>query len=117
MSDVVKTKNPKRVAAGKKSAEKRRAERAPKLKQDTSGDYNITKDDDDTSGASSKPTTEAPIEVNVYKNYIPMVIVVGIVGLGGLYVVSRKISVPVEKQAQTEPKVFRSSTPYDPFAD
>ena len=111
MSDVVKTKNPKRVAAGKKSAEKR------KLKQDTSGDYNITKDDDDTSGASSKPTTEAPIEVNVYKNYIPMVIVVGIVGLGGLYVVSRKNSVPVEKQAQTEPKVFRSSTPYDPFAD
>ena len=46
-----------------------------------------------------------------------MVIVVGIVGLGGLYVVSRKNSVPVEKQAQTEPKVFRSSTPYDPFAD
>lgn len=73
-----KTKNPKRVSAGKKGAEakKMKAELKRKeieaMKKENIQLKSITKDDDEVKEVQ---------RVNIYKNYIPLCLI-GVVGLG-----------------------------------
>lgn len=91
MSETVKTKDPRRVSAGKKGAEarKRNAELRRKetetIKKENMELKSITRDDE-----VSSPNSQ---NINIYKNYIPLCITVGVVGIG-LYMYKSKQVVP-----------------------
>lgn len=92
-SEVVKTKDPRRVAAGKKGAEarKRNAELRRKetdtIKKENMELKSITKDDE-----VSSPNSQ---NINIYKNYIPLCITIGVVGLG-LYMYKSTSNKPIQ---------------------
>ena len=102
MSEVndttTKTKDPRRVAAGKKGAEarKRNAELRRKetdtIKKENMELKSITRDDDDVQTNNSQ-------NVNIYKNYIPLCITIGVVGIG-LYMYKSKQVVPQQPMMQ-----------------
>ena len=84
VNETVKTKDPRRVAAGKKGAEarKRNAELRRKetetIKKENMELKQITKDD-------AEPKKDDVINQNIYKNYIPLCFVITVFGIG-LYV-------------------------------
>ena len=107
-AEVIKTKNPKRVSAGKKGAEAKRLKAELKRKEmETMKKENIqlksiTKDDDEVSNI---------VKEVQYKNYIPLCLVVGVVGLG-LYIVKiNKQDAPVvqspARQKEIDPFEFK----------
>ena len=86
----VKTKNPKRVAAGKKSVEARlrnaeaRKKESERLRKENLKLKEITKVDDDDE------ETEEIKEIKVNKNYIPICLtIIGVVG-AGIYFYNKK---------------------------
>lgn len=112
MSDTeVKTKDPRRVSAGKKGAEarKRNAELRRKetdtIKKENMELKSITKDDEVGSPNSQN--------INIYKNYIPLCITVGVVGIG-LYMYKSKQVVPQQPMMQ-QPAPIIQQKEIDPF--
>ena len=105
----LKPKNPKRVAAGKKGAEARwkrmQAQQVPvEQKEDAVEQETVTK-------VTREPQeTESTLKVNVYKNYIPLSVVL-VVGIG-IYMSYNK-PVPIQAKQVTQPPP-QQSTP-DPF--
>ena len=115
MSDTeVKTKNPKRVAAGKKGAEVRkmkaelRRKEADRMKTENmelksvQEPLQITKDEPVHKSDNSQ-------NINIYKNYMPLCITIGVVGLG-LYMYKSNIlgkqPQTVQKQTKKEIDIF-----------
>lgn len=106
---VVHSKNPKRVAAGKKSVEARlrnaeaRKKESERLRKENLKLKEITKVDDD----------EEIKEIKVYKNYIPLSLaIIGVVGGGLYYYINKK------KEPKVEPKekvIFERKKEIDPF--
>ena len=103
-----KTKDPRRVAAGKKGAEarKRNAELRRKetdtIKKENMELKSITKDDDVQTNKQSSQ------DVNVYKNYIPLCIAVGVVGIGLYMYKSKQVAppAPIIQQKEIDPFEF-----------
>ena len=95
--EVIKTKNPKRVSAGKKGAEakKMKAELKRKemeaMKKENIQLKSITKDDDEVKEVQ---------RVNIYKNYIPLCLI-GVFGLGLYMYKSKQVAPVVQKPAPT----------------
>ena len=120
MSDTevneVKTKNPKRVAAGKKGVEVRkmkaelRRKEADRMKTENmelksvQEPLQITKDEPVHKSDNSQ-------NINIYKNYMPLCITIGVVGLG-LYMYKSNILgkqpqvQTVQKQTKKEIDIF-----------
>ena len=127
-----KTKDPKRVAAGKKGVEAKKLKAELKRKEaellkkeimelkskqikkeEVPEPLQITKDDD------NEPLhNEQPLNVNIYKNYIPLCISIVVVGLG-LYVYNSNLKLdkqpeqkqhtpvaPIQKQKEVDPFEF-----------
>ena len=91
MSDEVKTdtevknkpKNPKRVEAGKKGAEAKRLKKVEQQSKPIITEITKNVEEHDTD-------TNVPVKINVYKNYLPIgLMMIGIAGLG-LYVYKNK---------------------------
>ena len=112
-SEVVKTKDPRRVSAGKKGAEarKRNAELRRKetdtIKKENMELKSITKDDEVGSPMQNSQN------INIYKNYIPLCITVGVVGIG-LYMYKSKQVVPQQPMMQ-QPAPIIQQKEIDPF--
>lgn len=112
--EVIKTKNPKRVSAGKKGAEAKRLKAELKrkemeaMKKENIQLKSITKDDDEVSNIVRDDVKKVK-EVQ-YKNYIPLCIVGVIVGLG-LYIYNKKQVTPAplaptKQQKEIDPFEF-----------
>lgn len=97
-----KTKNPKRVAAGKKNAEARKMKAELKrkemetIKKENTQTTGITKDDKEVQS------------VNIYKNYIPLCLI-GVVGLGLYMYKSKQVAPMIQQQPVVQKKEI------DPF--
>ena len=106
--DPKPTKNPKRVAAGKKGAEARwkrmqeaPAEQATAEQQEVPAEQVPTEQKTVTRVTRKPQETEPPFKVNVYKNYIPLCAVLMMVGRG-IYMLYNK-PVPIQAKQVTQP--------------
>ena len=132
---VERIKNPKRVAAGKKGAEARKAKRdardlqqlnvEPPVTESTEklivedGDTNIVKEqvtqvtrDTDEIHMTSITTPSNNHVIKVYKNYIPICLV-GVVGIGLFYMYCKKSDNVSQPAASVAVPVEKQT--YDPF--
>ena len=91
-----KVKNPVRVAAGKKGAEARWSKRKQPQAQPEHEPIRITKK------SPEQPPPRPPVTLNVYKNFFPLCVLIGTVGIG-IFLNCRK--------ADMQPKM----QPTDPF--
>ena len=98
--EVIKTKNLKRVNAGKKGAEARKMKAELKrkemdaMKKENIELKSITKDDNEVSTDKQN--------INIYKNYVPLcIVVIGVAGLG-LYMYNKKDVVKQREVVQLE---------------
>ena len=94
-------KNPKRVAAGKKGAEAKKIKNELKRKETES----IKKENMELKSIT-KDDTKSTNDINIYKNYIPLCFVIGVVGVAGLY---------MYKSIQHKPEVRMLPVKHDPF--
>ena len=113
VNETVKTKDPRRVAAGKKGAEARkrnaelRRKEAEIIKKENIELKSITKDDDDV-----QTNKESSQNINIYQNYIPLCITVGVVGIGLYFYKSnsnkpiKTYTPPVETKKEIDPFEF-----------
>lgn len=99
-------KNPKRVEAGKKGAEARRLKKA---QQDTVQSSPIT----EITKTVEEPISEKPVKINVYKNYLPIGLIV-IAGLG-LCMYNYKPVSQVNKQVDKVVTQLEQQEEHDPF--
>ena len=112
VNETVKTKDPRRVSAGKKGAEarKRNAELRRKetetIKKENMELKSITRDDDDVQ--TNKQS------INIYQNYIPLCITVGVVGLG-LYMYKSTSNKPIKTYTPPVETHMQKEKEIDPF--
>jgi hypothetical protein len=110
----LKTKNPKRVSAGRKGAEAKKIKSELKKKEmETIRKENvelknksITKDTDRHEAGynhNDDKSNEIPQKINIYKNYIPLCLV-GVVGLGLYFYQKPKQAVPIKQQPMIQKK-------------
>jgi hypothetical protein len=99
-------KNPKRVEAGKKGAEARRLKKA---QQDTVQSSPIT----EITKTVEEPISEKPVKINVYKNYLPIGLIV-IAGLGLCMYKYKPVS-QVNKQVDKVVIQLEQQEEHDPF--
>ena len=78
-----KVKNPVLVAAGKKGAEARWSKRKQAQARPEHELIRITKE------SPEQPPPRPPVTVNVYKNFFPLCMLIGAVGIG-IFLISRK---------------------------
>ena len=100
-----KVKNPVRVAAGKKGAEARWSKRNQAQAQQAQPEHEsirITKE------SPEQPPPRPPVTVNVYKNFFPLCVLIGAVGIG-IFLICRK----AEMQPEIQPEI--KHRPTDPF--
>ena len=108
-----KIKNPVRVAAGKKGAEARwskqkqaQAQQAQQA-QPEHEPIRITKE------SPEQPPPRPPVTVNVYKNFFPLFVLIGAVGIG-IFLICRKAEMQPKTQPEIQPEI--KQRPTDPFA-
>ena len=81
-----KVKNPVRVAAGKKGAEARWSKRNQAQAQQAQPEHEPIRI---TKGSPEQTPPRLPVTVNVYKNFFPLCVLIGAVGIG-IFLISRK---------------------------
>ena len=101
-----KVKNPVRVAAGKKSAEARWSKRKQTQAQPEHEPVRITKE------SPEQPPPRPPVTVNVYKNFFPLCVLIGAVGIG-IFLICRKAEMQPKMQPEIQPEI--KQRPTDPF--
>ena len=101
-----KVKNPVRVAAGKKGAEARWSKRKQAQAQPEHEPIRITK------GSPEQPPPRPPVTVNVYKNFFPLCVLIGAVGIG-IFLICRKAEMQPKMQPELQPEI--KQRPTDPF--
>ena len=101
-------KNPVRVAAGKKGAEARWSKQKQAQAQQAQPDHKpirITKE------SPEQPPTRPPVTVNVYKNFLPLCVLIGAVG--AIFLICRKAEMQPKMQPEIQPEI--KQRPTDPF--
>ena len=99
-----KVKNPVRVAAGKKGAEARWSKR--NQTQPEHEPIRITKE------SPEQTPPRLPVTVNVYKNFFPLCVLIGAVGIG-IFLICRKAEMQPKMQPEIQPEI--KQRPTDPF--
>ena len=102
--EPLKEKNQKRVAAGKKGAEARwKQKQAQTLEAEP---IKITRE---------PQLPERQPTVTVYKNYIPLCVMIGAVGVGIYMIYSKTEIKQPQSQPKSQPKIPEIQTSIDPF--
>ena len=101
-----KVKNPVRVAAGKKGAEARWSKRKQAQAQPEHEPIRITKE------SLEQPPPRPPVIVNIYKNFFPLRVLIGGVGIG-IFFICRKAE--MQSKMQPEIQLEIKQRPTDPF--
>ena len=99
-----KVKSPKRVAAGKKGAEARWNKQ--KQAQQAQAKLELIR-------ITKKPPPERPPTVNVYKNFFPLCVLIGAVGVEIFMIYGRKTEMQPKMQPEVQPEI--KQRPTDPF--
>ena len=89
-------KNPVRVAVDKKGAEARWSKQKQDQAQPEHKPIRITKE------SPEQPPPRPPVTVNVYKNFFPLCVLIGAVGIG-IFLICRK----AEMQPKMQPEIQR----------
>ena len=119
VAEVKKQKDPRRVAAGKKGAEarKRNAELRRKetdtIKKENMELKSITRDDDVQTNKKSITRDDDVQTNNSQKNYIPLCITVGVIGIGLYMYKSKQVAQPTSMMQQ--PVRIIQQKEIDPF--
>ena len=101
-----KVKNPVRVAAGKKGAEAQWSKRKQAQAQPEHEPIRITKE------SPEQPPLRPPVTVNVYKNFFPVCVLIGAVGIG-IFLICRKAEMQPKMRPEIQPEI--KQRPTDPF--
>lgn len=113
-AEVKKQKNLKRVEAGRKGAEARkrnselRRKETETIKKENMELKSITKDDEEV---KNPPNSQ---NINIYKNYIPICITIGVVGLG-LYMYKSTTNKPIQTYTPPVEIHVQKEKEIDPF--
>ena len=98
-----------RVAAGKKGAEARWSKQKQAQAQQSQPERESIRI---TKGSPEQPPPRPPVTVNVYKNFFPLCMLIGAVGIG-IFLICRKAEMLPEMQPEIQPEI--KQRPTDPF--
>ena len=102
-------KIPVRVAAGKKGVEARWRKRKQPQAQQAQPEHEPIRI---TKKFPEQPPPRPPVTVNVYKNFFPLCVLIGAVGIG-IFLICRKAEMQAKMQPEIQPEI--KQRPTDPF--
>ena len=115
---VTKEKNPGRVAAGKRLAERNKLKKLEAKNKEHKEKIIIQEESKEENEERQNNTIEKPVEVNIYKtSNVALFLLAGVVG-GGIYIYQKWKTNKNEvktKEIKSEPVKPGSSTKFDPF--